>query len=162
VFEEILGVPAHPLLVHAAVVFVPLLIAAALAYALVPALRGRVGWAVALLAVAAPLAAWFATLSGNRLQGRLIRQGAQGPILDQISNHKAFGERTLWFCLALAVVALLLVLLTRSGARRNVLPNLGSWPDWIFLVVILALAAGTAYYVFKTGDTGAKAVWGTT
>ncbi|HEX2356851.1 MAG TPA: hypothetical protein VHI50_10380, partial [Micromonosporaceae bacterium] len=66
-FEEILGVPAHPLLVHAAVVFVPLLIAAALAYALVPALRGRVGWAVALLAVAAPLAAWFATLSGNRL-----------------------------------------------------------------------------------------------
>lgn len=160
-FEKILGVPAHPLLVHAAVVFVPLLIAAALAYALVPALRGRVGWVAALLAVTAPFAAWFATLSGNKLQGKLIRQGADERILDQIVTHKGFGERTLWFSLALAAVTMLLLLLTRFGARRTALPNLGAWPDWVFAIVIVALAVGAGYYVFKTGDTGAKAVWGT-
>ena len=35
-FEEFAGIPAHPLLVHAAVVFVPLLALAAVAYAFLP------------------------------------------------------------------------------------------------------------------------------
>jgi len=30
VFEEILGIPAHPLLIHAAVIFIPLQVAAAI------------------------------------------------------------------------------------------------------------------------------------
>jgi hypothetical protein len=159
VFEKVLGVPAHPLLVHAAVVFVPLLIVAALAYALVPAVRGRVGWAAALLSVAAPFAAWFATLSGNKLEGMLTAANYPEEILREVSAHKDFGERTLWFSLALAGVTMLLVLLTRGGARRRALPNLGEWVDWLFAAVILALSIGTAYYVFKTGDTGSNAVW---
>jgi hypothetical protein len=159
VFETILEVPAHALLVHAAVVFVPLLAAAALAYALVPALRDRVGWATALLCVVAPFAAWFATLSGNRLREMLVARNYPPEILDQVSTHRAFGDRTLWFAVALAAVSVCQVLLTRGGARRHAVPRLGRWADRVFGALVVALSIGTAYYVFKTGDSGAKAVW---
>jgi hypothetical protein len=159
VFEKLLGVPAHPLFVHAAVVFVPLLVAAALAYALVPRLRGRVGWIAVLLGVAAPFAAWFATLSGNRLRAILIAKNYPAEILDQVSKHQQFGDRTLWFALALAVVSVVQVLLTRGGARRYSVPSPGAWADWSLALLVVVLSIGTGYYVFKTGDTGAKAVW---
>jgi len=42
VFEQLLGLPAHPLLLHATVVFVPLLALGTIAYAVVPRLRRRV------------------------------------------------------------------------------------------------------------------------
>ncbi len=55
-FDQINGLPVHALVVHAAVVFVPLLVLGAIAYAVVPRWRPRVGWAVVLLAIAAPAA----------------------------------------------------------------------------------------------------------
>ena len=55
-FDTILGLPAHPLLIHAAVVLMPLLIAVVIGYAAVPRLRSRLDWAVVLLAIGAPAA----------------------------------------------------------------------------------------------------------
>ncbi len=74
-FEEIAGLPMHPLAVHAAVVFVPLLALAALAYGLVPKLRRKVGWVAVLLALVAPASAVVARLSGDAF---LQRRGFPG------------------------------------------------------------------------------------
>ena len=52
-FDRISGLPAHPLIVHAAVVLVPLLALGAIVYAVVPPLRKHFRWAVGLLAIAA-------------------------------------------------------------------------------------------------------------
>ena len=64
-FEEFRGIPLHPLLVHAAVVFVPLFVASVIGYALVPRLRAFLGWLTAALAVvvAASTSAWIASSS---------------------------------------------------------------------------------------------------
>ena len=49
-FEEFQGIPAHPLLLHAAVVFVPLLALATIAYAFVPFVRPHTRVVLGLLA----------------------------------------------------------------------------------------------------------------
>lgn len=155
-FTTILGIPAHPLLIHAAVVFVPLLIAAAVVYALWPAARTRLDWAVAGLAIVAPLSVWFAKVSGQNFRQRLINRKLTSPeTLVKINQHQSFGTTTLWWTLGLAVFALVMVAYIRrqKGNRTTMPTSIG------FIVVALVLAGFTGYYVFRTGDTGAHIVW---
>ncbi|MFI5493057.1 DUF2231 domain-containing protein [Actinoplanes sp. NPDC051859] len=156
-FDQINGLPVHALVIHAAVVFVPLLAVAAVVYAFVPRWRAKVGWATILLAVAAPVTAFVAKQSGAELHDRLVANGMSGPPLTKIEEHAGFGTMTFYFSLALAVATLILVFLTLRPAERS-LPRVA---DLLLGVVMLALAAVSGYYVFKTGDTGAQAVWGT-
>ena len=77
-FDQFNGLPLHPLVVHAAVVFVPLLVVTAILYGVVPQLRSRIGWVAALLAVAAPTAALVAMLSGRAFkESRFAGQPAE-------------------------------------------------------------------------------------
>jgi hypothetical protein len=154
VLTTILGIPAHPLLIHAAVVFVPLLIAATVVYAIWPAARSRLDWAVAGLAIVAPLSVWFAKVSGQNFQQRLINRHLTSPVLlAKIATHQSYGTKTLWWTIALAVVALLLVAYVRRGGPIS-LPTSGA-----FAIVTIVLAVFTGYYVVRTGDTGAHIVW---
>lgn len=154
-FDQINGLPVHVLVVHAAVVFVPLLGLGAIVYALVTRWRSRVGWAVALLAVAAPLAALAAKLSGEELQTRLLSQGVSGRGAEIINDHSGYGDLTFYFALALGIVSLIMVVLTSRGRSLPRAADLG------LAAVIVVLAVISGYYVFQTGDSGATAVWGT-
>src|SRR6185295_12436748 len=98
-----MGIPVHPLLVHATVVFLPMLCLTALAYALVPRVRGAVGWLAGLLAVVAPTIAYCATLAGNELRTRLVKQGFSGEILTKIDKHSQYGNTTYKWAIALGV-----------------------------------------------------------
>jgi hypothetical protein len=155
VFDQVNGLPVHALVLHAAVVFVPLLALGAVVYAVVSRWRAKIGWAVVLLAVIAPITALVAMLSGNELHERLLAQGISGRGAEIIDDHMGFGTLTFWFSLALGVVSLVMVFATmrKSGS----LPRAA---DLALGVVMVALAAITGYYVFKTGDSGATAVWG--
>jgi hypothetical protein len=154
--ETVLGIPAHPLVIHAAVVLIPLLILGALVYAFVPVLRPRIGWAVALLAVVAPLSVLAAKLTGDYFKRRLIRRHLAPPdILTKVNQHQAYGTKTLYFAVALGLVTLALMLLLRNRASGS-RPNAGVIAT---MVVTTALAIVTGYYIFKTGDTGAHVIW---
>jgi hypothetical protein len=166
VFEEILGIPAHPLLVHAAVVFIPLQVAAALVYALVPFARRYIAWFVVGVAVVAPAAALFAKLSGDAFRARLVRNNAGGDLLVKIDEHMGFGTNALYASLTLGVLMLLLVWVqSRRSRPRDTDDNAepaggGSMVLAVIVTIITVLAAGAAgYYVFRTGDTGAHIVW---
>ena len=154
-FDQLNGLPVHVLVVHAAVVFVPLLAVGAIVYALVPRWRTRVGWAVVLLAVAAPVATLAAKLSGEELEARLLQQGVSGRGAEIISDHSGYGNLTFWFALALGVVSLVMVLATSRGRSLPRVAELG------MAAVMVVLAAISSFYVFQTGDSGATAVWGT-
>ncbi|MEU4216249.1 DUF2231 domain-containing protein [Actinoplanes sp. NPDC026623] len=153
-FDLINGMPVHALVVHAAVVFVPLLALAAIVYAVVPRWRSKIGWAALLLAIVAPTAALVAKLSGEKLYDRRVAAGMSGPPLEALDEHMGFGTRTLYFSLGLGVVTLVMVLM--AGRRLPRAAELG------LAVIVVALAVVSGYYVFKTGDSGAQSVWGTT
>lgn len=155
-FDQISGLPVHILVIHAAVVFVPLLALGAIVYAVVPAWRPRIGWAVISLAILAPIVTFVAKESGTKLYNRLIANGMSGKGKEMLDAHQGFGTRTFWFTLALGVVMLVMTILTlrRSGSLPRVV-------GLVLSVIAVVLAAISGYYVYKTGDSGAHAVWGT-
>ena len=71
IFETITGLPLHPLVIHAVVLLVPLLVLAGIVYALVPRLRGRIGWVAVLLALAGVGSTLLAKLSGDAFRRRI-------------------------------------------------------------------------------------------
>jgi hypothetical protein len=178
-FEEVFGIPMHPLLVHAAVVFVPLQILAAFAYAIVPYVRRLIAWLVVALAVVAPLAALFSKLSGDAFRARLVRNGTVGPpVLDKISQHSSYGNNTLYFSIGLSVVMLALVAVQVLRSRRPATAGVAAGDGEeahkgaseqpakgsivvaaVLTVAVLVVGAFTGYYVFRTGDSGAHIVW---
>jgi hypothetical protein len=157
-FDEVMGLPAHPLIVHAAVVFGPLLAGAVIAYALVPPFRKYVGWAVLGLGVLGPAALWFAKLSGDAFLERQTRAGAGPEFAAQLVEHAGFGERAAWFGSALGLLAIVLVLVTTAAGRRP--STTGSQILTYGVAALSIVAAGiTLYYVFMVGHSGAENVW---
>jgi uncharacterized membrane protein len=142
---EINGLPLHPLVVHAAVVFAPLAALAALAYVLRPAWRDRLRrpmLAVASLATGAIVAAYFT--GRNLLSSR--PDLAQ---LELVGAHQDRGAQLFWVTLGFGILAVAAGLLpARARAMRPVLN------------VLLGLAAiAVLALVVLTGDSGARAVW---
>ncbi|NUT33157.1 MAG: hypothetical protein HOV79_08795 [Hamadaea sp.] len=162
-FQYFQGIPLHPLVVHFAVVLVVLLVVGAAVYALVPPLRRRIGWAVALLAIAGPVAAWVGTESGEELQKLVQAQGYPQEFIDLIVEHSRYGDRTQWFAIGLSVASLLLIFVSTAVGNRPAAEGetrKGSLAATVGLaIVVLVLAGFTGYYVYKTGDTGAHMRW---
>jgi hypothetical protein len=162
VFDQIAGIPAHPLLVHAAVVFVPLLGLCSVVYALFPALRYRLRWPVGLLALAAAGSVVFARQSGEAFRSRLVAKNlASAEILAKLVDHKQLGDATMWATLGLAVATLVYVLAVPGRLPGFEEPRTGGrFLQIIFAVVLIGLAATSVYFVVRTGDSGAHIVWG--
>ncbi|MFI6243891.1 DUF2231 domain-containing protein [Micromonospora sp. NPDC050795] len=160
-FEEIMGIPAHPLLLHAAVAFVPLLALLTVGYAFVPPIRPHTRWVLGLLAVGAPVAALLTKLSGDAFLERMRAANRVTPeFLPKLEAHQEFGDITLYASIGLGVVALALVRLVPPRATDASADGRPAKPLTLALQVLsLVAAAVTVYYVVRTGDSGAKAVW---
>ena len=161
-FEEILGIPAHPLLVHAAVVFVPLLILVGLGYALVPA-------AAPVPVVGSPSCSPSGrraprssrSSSGDAFRARLVRNDMATPEgLVAIDEHRTFGTNLVYASLALGVLVMVLVLMTRPSRDPGEPATSFSAATIALTVAVLAAGGAAGYYVFKAGDTGRPHVWG--
>ncbi|MET8008022.1 DUF2231 domain-containing protein [Nonomuraea glycinis] len=151
-FHEVLGLPVHALVVHFAVVLTPLLVGVAVAYALVPRWRAATAWAVVLLALATVVAVFASWASGPKLlEARFAT--AEGAMADGLAAHASFATPLLLSVLGLGAVSLVLVYVSRGDrfGKSGTMVLSGA-------TVVLALAA--AYFVFRTGDSGARAVWG--
>ena len=151
--ESVLGLPIHPLVVHGAIVLVPLASILTIVIAASPDRRVRLGWLTWFLASASAGAAFAAKQSGSKLEETLYPD-VLPPL---VAEHKGLGEDTVWFVIALwlAVTALLLIDLDyrrRSGVSSPVLPTL------VAVVAILAAMAATGQ-VLLTGWAGAESRW---
>jgi hypothetical protein len=159
--EELLDTPIHPLLVHVPVVLVPLLALLVAAYALVPLVRPHVRWVTGLLALATPVAALLAKLSGDDFFARL---DAEGRITESfypvLQEHQDFGNYTLYSTIALAVLALALVYLVPPRRADAAGPG-GPLRVRSFVLGALSVVAAAVsfYFVVRTGDSGAGAAW---
>lgn len=155
-FEKVDGLPGHVLVVHAVVVFVPLLALLSVAYGVLPRWRARLGWAVGVLAVVTPVLAWVATESGEAFEAVLREQGYPPEILSQVETHSGYGDLLQWATVALAVAALLLLAVTSGHPRLQGLPG---WLPPLSTVLVVALAVLALVYAYLTGESGARAVW---
>lgn len=146
-FDEILGLPAHPLIIHAAVVLVPLLALMGVVYAVLPRFQPLTGWAVVALAVLAPVAVFAAKQSGEALNAARFAS-VQGDLAGKIAAHSSYANPLLLSTLGLSASALATVFVPKGTIKI------------VFSVATVVLAAVAGYFVFRAGDSGAQAVWG--
>ena len=143
--DNVGGMPLHPLVVHAAVVLVPLAALGLIVMATSGARSKRYSPAVILVAVAGAVSAFLAMLSGEQLRDEIGMRNQQ---------HFEWGEYLPWAALGLMVIVLVLALLDRqSGGKRNLFTT-------ILALVGVVVAVGTIVLTVLAGHSGAELVWG--
>lgn len=144
--ESFLGLPIHPLVVHATVVIVPTAAGLLVAIALLPRLRAWAGPLPLLLAVVALVLTPISTASGKNLAKSFGESKA-------IQRHEDLGEMLIWWTIGLVVVAGAVWLLERRGL-------LGGGVAVGLKVAAVLVGLGTIVQVALIGHSGADAVWG--
>ena len=146
--QQLLGLPAHPLLVHAAVVILPVGAAGAVVCAVAPRWRDRAGWVVVGVTALGAVLAQLAVASGESLEA-VVRES---PLVE---DHAGVGDTVVLLAVALFVTSLAMV-----GLRRRWTSGRGGRVALSILAVAVVLSASaTAIWTVRAGHSGAKAVW---
>lgn len=149
--DTVLGLPVHPLIVHATVVVVPAAALAVLLAAVWPRFRAWAGWGPLALAVLAVVLTPLSTSSGEAFEHRL-----GGSRL--IEDHSHLADLLIWWVAPLAVLAL--ALYWRHGFRGGRPTHRRSPALSVALVTLsVVVSAGTLVQVVLIGHSGARAAW---
>lgn len=148
--ENLFGIPAHPLVVHAAVVLLPLAAIAAVVVAAIPRARRHYAPVVLGVALLATLAVGLAQQSGESLEDRVTET-------DLVEAHTEKGESVLPWALAVTMVAGALAV---EPVLRSRLPRLSARTTTAALVAVAVVAGvGATWTIVDVGHSGAKATW---
>ncbi|MEJ7651706.1 MAG: DUF2231 domain-containing protein, partial [Nakamurella sp.] len=150
------GLPAHILLVHAVVIFIPLTALLVVLAAAWPAAHRRMGVVLPIVALVALILVPVATDAGEWLEARL--PGAESNPL--IRAHTQLGDQLLPWAIGMFVGALalwLLPTLARRGVQAEVLGAV--WIRVVVGVLAVAVSVVAVVQVVRIGDSGSKAVW---
>lgn len=146
-FDLINGIPVHPLVVHAAVVLVPLTALGLLVMAFSRRFSAKFGWLVVLSSIGATVVCFVAKQAGEALQERVGTPGFR---------HADLGTLMPWFATGLlAATVFLWVVDRRSGADagdRRVLRLVAA-------ILAVVVAVGNLVWIYRVGDSGARSVW---
>lgn len=161
-FDTFNGLPLHALVIHGAVVLIPLSGLLGVLFA-VPRTRSWARWPLPVVSILALGAAFVPTRSGEALQRVRGYEGvnSEAPQAALIERHSELGEQLLYIMAAYAVVAVAAAVLL--GRTRTTAPDQGPsnrQPVAIGLSVLLvagAVAAGI--WTYRVGDLGSRAVW---
>ncbi len=144
--ESLFGLPAHPLLLHAAVVIVPT--AALLSVVLLarPEWRRRQGLAWVVFA----LVAFASTILANQ-SGEAFNEALTDRIGDLAEDHGELGNQTTLLVFLYMITSIGSVLAERRRSQSKVASVLAT------LAALLAVAA--TVWIVRTGHEGARIVW---
>jgi hypothetical protein len=143
---EVNGLPAHVLLVHLVVVLLPVTALAAVLVSVWPAAQRKLTFLVPLAAAVGLVAVPLTTAAGTALAASL----GDPPF---IAEHRSLGQQVLPWAAALAVTTAAQWLYLRARPRPG-------GPGHLLAAAVVVAAVGTAVVVALTGESGARAVWG--
>jgi hypothetical protein len=163
--KEISGLPAHILLVHLAIVAVPVASLVVLVCGVWPPARRKLSWWIVPLIGLLTLGTVQVTkTAGLWLQVRV----ANTPL---IARHAQLGKQMFWWALALFVASLLVGALawaerrhspsamSSSSSRGGSTALTGTIAHVVVGVVAVAIAVGSLQQIYRTGEAGSKALW---
>ncbi|MFC0626811.1 DUF2231 domain-containing protein [Kribbella deserti] len=156
-FERFGDLPLHVLVIHAAVVVLPVAAATAIVFALMPRWRWALRWPALGLAVIALGAAFVAKQSGEAFVAA-VPQMAQ-----LVQQHQDHGSLLLWVTLVFTAVVVLAALRLSGpsalASGRGAKPAGNRVVELAISAAVVVMAVFVIYQTVRTGDSGAKAVW---
>lgn len=152
---EVVGLPLHPLVVHAVVVLTPLTALALVLGSLWPAARRRLGIVTPLAALLLTVLVPITVAAGDALAAVV---GAQPAVV----AHGDYGRMLLPWVLGMLAVATVQWAWFRWGEPRVASSRAGRARLVSIALAALAVvvAIGSTTMVVLIGDSGARAVWG--
>jgi uncharacterized membrane protein len=155
---EFFGLPLHPLVVHAAVVFVPLTALLVIAFAVLPRYRWATRWPALLLTLVSLATVWTARISGKSLKDELPGIG------QVIATHESRGELLSLLMIGFTILVALGAwslggpsgLVSGRGARQSGVAAL----DKVMPAVLVVASLVVLVAVVLTGDAGTRVVYG--
>ncbi len=148
--QNLFGLPAHPLVVHAAVVLLPLAALVTVLSAAFPRLRKYYAPAALVIALSATVAVGLAQSSGESLQERVDRT-------QLVHDHAQQGELVLPWAIAVTVAAAAVTAAPFLSQRKPDIP--AKTITATLLALSLITGAGAIWSVSVVGHSGAKATW---
>lgn len=168
--DELFGLPAHPLVVHAPVVLLPLAAIGAVATMVRPAWYARYRWLVLAVTAVGAVAAVIAAGTGEELEERM-EEGASSAARRTIEEHAEAGEAARLFAVLFLFAVLAYVVVPWFVARRERAvagdagdaADVAARPAWlrpVLMVAVAATAVGSLVTIVDAGHSGADSVWG--
>lgn len=149
IFESVAGLPLHPLIVHFAVVLVPLAASFLIVLVIVPRWATKYGWITLITLALGTAAAFVAVESGQALAA----------VVGEPPVHGVVGRVAPWLAVALFVLALSWLLLQRRSYATAQRRSAAALVTGVLTAVLALVVVGTYVYV---GHSGATAAWGQT
>lgn len=150
--DNVNGIPTHPLVVHAAIVLVPLVFICLIAFSFKKKWYITYSIPTLVLAFAAFVASWLAEESGGRFEER-VRES------NLVEKHAELGE-------SFVNIALLLFIVVAVWAyfawrlRKNDSPSKNqNYLNMAISVVVIVIAGFATFSIYEVGHSGAKSVW---
>ena len=153
--SEILDLPVHALVVHVAVIMVPIAAAALIATGWRKDWRRHYSLPIALFATVGAAASIVAAQSGAWLETAVRKNATAQGIHARFGEHPEQGDSAEFFAIFLAVTALAFWALDRWHDRLK----LPSWVPMAGYVVALFPALLATVTMVIAGHSGAKLVW---
>lgn len=150
------GLPAHALLVHAAVILVPVAALALVATGWRRSWRHAYAVPVALLGVAGSISAFLAKESGEPLEHAVRRVAGEQGIQARFGDHPEQGDTAMLFAMLFTLALVLYAVAALLQPRWQKLP---AWagPASYGLAVVVAIPA--VITMVAAGHSGAALVW---
>jgi hypothetical protein len=145
-FGMLAGLPLHPLLVHSAVVLVPLVAIGALVMSYLPSFSRRHGKLILILALVAQVSVFLAKISGEAFSEILKKN---------VEKHAELGEIAPFVTLPMVVLIYLRWRMDRAGSSTGsvAIRRLTS-------VALVISSLASLVMIFLVGHSGASSVWG--
>jgi hypothetical protein len=140
------GLPLHPLLVHGAVVLVPLVAIGALVMSYLPSFSRRHGKIILGLAIIAQISVFLAKISGEAFEDILNKS---------VEKHAELGEIAPFVTIPMVILIYLRWRMDRSGSTFGsvVIRRLTS-------VALVVASLVSIVFIYLVGHSGAESVWG--
>ncbi|MCO5968647.1 DUF2231 domain-containing protein [Actinoallomurus soli] len=149
-FSTIMGLPAHPLVIHAVVVLIPLAALGAIVVAVWPAARERYASLALGVATVALLSVPLATHTGELLEDHVKRTAL-------VERHTEMADGLLPFAALLWLGLAALVFMRWYAARQDM--RFARYLTVAAAVVAVVGAVASGVQVVRIGHSGASAAW---
>jgi uncharacterized membrane protein len=148
---EIIGLPLHPLVVHAVVVLVPLAAIGGIVISVWRSARVRYGWLTVAFAAAAAASTFVAQQAGEAFYASFARH------TPAMEKHMSLGGGLLLWVIILFLGTAAVMVAQRMIDQQN--PR-GRTALIVGAVIAVATAVISLVQVARIGHSGATAVWG--
>jgi uncharacterized membrane protein len=145
-FGSVAGLPLHPLVIHAAIVLIPLAAISALVMSYLPSFSRRYGKVTLVIALVAQTSLFLAKMTGEAFE----------EILDKdVGNHAELGEIAPFVTLPMVALIYLRWRLDRSGATVG-----SALVRRLTSLALIVASLASIVIVVLVGHSGAESVWG--